>query len=49
LRAASRKTRACSPSCATDSEPLRSCRRKLKPADAPKPEIVGMLNGNASA
>ena len=29
--------------------PLRSWRRKLKPAAAPNPEMVGMLNGKAIA
>ena len=31
------------------SEPLRSCSRKLKPDEAPKPEMVGMLNGKMIA
>ena len=39
----------CSPSCCTFSEPLRSWSRKLKPADAPNPEIVGILNGKMTA
>ncbi len=38
-----------SPSCAIDSEPLRSCSRKLKPEAAPKPASVGMLNGKITA
>ena len=49
FRAASRNWRVRSPSCCTVSVPLRSCNRKLKPAEAPNPEIVGMLKGKMIA
>ena len=48
-RAAARNARVWAPSWSTVSEPLRSWSRKLKPAAAPKPLMVGMLNGKATA
>ncbi len=49
LRAASVNCRESSPSRSTLMLPLRSWTRKLKPAEAPKPEIVGMLKGKMTA
>jgi hypothetical protein len=49
LRAASPNCRLSSPSRSTVMLPLLSWIRKLKPAEAPKPEIVGMLNGKITA
>jgi hypothetical protein len=49
LRAASWNSRDSSPSRSTVRLPLRSCSRKLKPAEAPNPAMVGMLNGKMMA
>ena len=49
FRTASMNWRLNAPSWSTLSVPLRSWRMKLKPAAAPKPEIVGMLNGKTIA
>jgi hypothetical protein len=48
-RASARNVRAWFPRSSTLSVPLRSWRSMLNPADAPKPEIVGMLNGKTTA
>ena len=48
-RASARKARVWAPSSSTLSVPLRSWSRKLKPAEAPKPAIVGMLKGKMTA
>ncbi len=48
-RASARNLRASAPSCSTVSVPLRSWSRNLKPDEAPKPEMVGMLNGKTIA
>jgi hypothetical protein len=47
--AAAMNVRDASPSCSTVIVPLRSCRKKLNPPEAPNPGIVGGTNGNASA
>ena len=49
LRAASWNCRESSPSSSTLRLPLRSWSRKLKPDEAPKPEMAGMLNGKMMA
>ncbi len=49
LRAASWNWRLSSPSSSTLRLPLRSWSRKLKPAEAPKPLMLGMLKGKMMA